>query len=233
MEYQILVAEDDPDIVQLLRLYLEKEGWRVLAAYNGLDALELARSHRIDLAVLDIMMPGMNGYELTRRLRAMSRMPILIFSAKREDADKVLGLDLGADDYLTKPFNPLEAVARIKANLRRFYELGAGAPADPQHLQVGALSLDTAAMTLTKNGTSILLTPTEYKILLQLMQSPGRIFTKVQLYSSANGAWFESDDNTMMVHISNLRDKIEDDPRTPRYIKTVRGLGYKLEDGSR
>lgn len=228
MPFKILVAEDDADIVELLRLYLENEGYRVLSASNGVEALELAERERFDLAVLDIMMPRMNGLELARRLREKSTLPILILSAKNQDSDKILGLNLGADDYMTKPFNPLEILARVRALLRRVHELGGGRLPGTLYT-VGALTLDTEGLTLTKNGEPIALTPTEYKILAQLMRAPGRIFTKVQLYENINGAYFESDDNTMMVHISKLREKIEDDPRNPRYIKTVRGLGYKIE----
>lgn len=227
MAYTILIAEDDQDITNLVKLYLESSGYRVLCAPDGVAALELARTQHVDMAVLDIMMPRMNGYELTRSLRAMSRMPILILSAKNADSDKILGLELGADDYLTKPFNPLEIIARVKANLRRFYQLNPGrAPEGPA---AGPLQLDPGALQVLKSGQPIALTPTEYKILACLMSAPGRIFTKVQLYEAVSGAYFESDENTMMVHISKLRDKIEDDPRRPRFIITVRGLGYKIE----
>ena len=223
MEPLILIAEDDPDIRALLRLYLEGEGLRVLEASNGTQALELAREHTPDMAVLDIMMPGLNGFELTRALRKYSDLPILILSAKSEDNDKILGLNLGADDYIAKPFNPVEIVARVRAQLRRSKRTGRDV------LTVRDLSLDTSTFQLTKNGRPILLTPMEYKILALLMRSPGRIFTKIQLYEGAIGTYFEGDDNTMMVHISNLREKIEDDPKNPRYIITVRGLGYKIE----
>ena len=219
----ILIAEDDADIRDLLRLYLEGEGFRVLEAEDGNQALELARVHSPDMAILDIMMPGLNGFALTRALRQYSQLPILILSAKSQDNDKILGLNLGADDYIAKPFNPMEVIARLKAHLRR-----AGNSA-PKTLTVGALTLDTAAMQLYKDGRPILLTPTEYKILAQLMGAPGRIFTKVQLYEGIAGEYFESNDNTMMVHISKLREKIEDDPKNPRYIVTIRGLGYKIE----
>lgn len=229
MNYKILVAEDDEDIVELLTLYLSNEGYEILSANNGEDALRIAKETKVDLAVLDIMMPKMNGYELTKKLREVSNLPILILSAKNQDSDKILGLGLGADDYLTKPFNPLEIIARVKAALRRFYDLGAGAATSSDRLCVGDLVLDTSTCTLWKNDTEISLTPTEYKILALLMKSPGRIFTKVQIYESINGEYFENDDNTMMVHISKLRDKLEEDPRSPRYIKTVRGLGYKIE----
>ena len=219
----ILIAEDDADIRALLRLYLEGDGFRVLEAENGTAALTLAREHAPDMAILDIMMPGMNGFELTRALRKYSELPILILSAKSQDNDKILGLNLGADDYIAKPFNPVEIVARARAHLRR------AARSSSDVITVRELSLDTAAFQLTKSGVPIPLTPMEYKILALFMRSPGRIFTKIQLYEGAIGNYFEGDDNTMMVHISKLREKIEDDPRNPRYIITVRGLGYKLE----
>lgn len=219
----ILIAEDDADIRGLLRLYLEGEGFRVAEAADGAAALDLARTQPPDMAILDVMMPGMNGFELTRALRAYSDVPILILSARSQDNDKILGLNLGADDYIAKPFNPVEIVARVRAQLRRAARTGGDV------LRVGDLVLDTASFQLTRGGTPIPLTPMEYKVLAMLMRSPGRIFTKVQLYEGAVGPYFEGDDNTMMVHISKLREKIEEDPRNPRYIITVRGLGYKIE----
>ena len=232
MQYTILIAEDDKDIVELLRLYLENSGYRVISADNGEKALELMKREHVDLALLDVMMPRMDGYELTRQIRRISNIPVLILSARDQDYDRILGLNLGADDYLTKPFNPMEVAARIHSNLRRFYELGAAAGENRQadRLILGELCLDAGAMTVSKNGEQIFLTPTEYKILLKLMRSPGRVYTKAQIYESINGEFFENDDKTMMVHISKLREKIEDDPKNPRYIKTVRGLGYKIED---
>lgn len=223
MATTILIAEDDADIREVLRLYLEGEGFTVAEAADGDTALRLALSSSPDAAILDVMMPGMNGYELTRALRRLSEIPILILSAKSEDNDKILGLNLGADDYIAKPFNPMEVVARVKAHLRRAGNVRRDL------LTVGELTLDTAAMQLYKKGVQIPLTPTEYKILAQLMRSPGRIFTKVQLYEGIAGEFFESNDNTMMVHISKLREKIEDDPKNPRHIITIRGLGYKIE----
>lgn len=223
MSASILIAEDDGDIRGLLRLYLESEGYRVLEAEDGAKALALAREEAPDMAILDVMMPELNGYELTRALRKFSDIPILILSAKSQDSDKILGLNLGADDYIAKPFNPVEIVARVKAQLRR------ASRDNSTILTVRDLALDTASFQLTKNGRSIILTPMEYKILALLMRSPGRIFTKIQLYEGAVGTYFEGDDNTMMVHISKLREKIEDDPKDPRYIITVRGLGYKIE----
>ena len=223
MDTSILIAEDDADIRDLLRLYLEGEGFQVLEAGDGATALRIAREQSPSMAILDIMMPEMNGFELTRALRKYSNIPILILSAKNQDNDKILGLNLGADDYIAKPFNPVEIVARVKAQLRRAERTGG------RVLTVRDLSLDTASFQLTKNGQPILLTPMEYKILAMLMRSPGRIFTKIQLYEGAIGTYFEGDDNTMKVHISKLREKIEDDPKNPRHIITVRGLGYKIE----
>ena len=219
----ILIAEDDRDIRGVLRLYLESEGLEVIEAEDGEQALALARERAPDMAILDVMMPGLDGYALTRALRGISDLPILILSAKSRDEDKILGLNLGADDYLAKPFNPVEVVARVKAQLRR---AGRGTSGS---LTAGGLTLDAAALEVTRDGQTVPLTPMEYKILSTLMRSPGRIFTKLQLYESAAGSYFEGDDNTMMVHISKLREKIEDDPKNPRYIITVRGLGYKLE----
>ena len=223
MPQTILIAEDDADIRNLLRLYLESEGYTVLEAPDGRTALDLALSRAPDAAILDVMMPGMDGYELTRALRRTSDIPLLILSARSQDNDKILGLNLGADDYIAKPFNPMEVIARLKAHLRR------ADGARREALTLGELTLDTASMQLYKSGQPVPLTPTEYKILAQLMRAPGRIFTKVQLYEAIAGEYFESNDNTMMVHISKLREKIEDDPRNPRHIVTIRGLGYKFE----
>ena len=223
MAQMILIAEDDADIRNLLTLYLQSEGYEVEAYDNGADALAGARAHLPDLAILDVMMPQMDGYELTRVLREMSDIPILILSARDQVNDKVLGLNFGADDYIAKPFNPLEIVARVRAQLRRASRMSTSV------LTVGDLSLDTMSCTLTRAGKSIPLTPTEYRILSVLMRTPGRIFTKVQLYEAVNGAYFESDDNTMMVHISKLRNKIEEDPKKPTHIITIKGLGYKFE----
>ncbi|MGN0399786.1 MAG: response regulator transcription factor [Blautia sp.] len=232
MSYNILVAEDEQEIAELLKLYLENEGYKVFWAKDGIEALELVEKEEINMAVLDIMMPRMDGYELTRRIRENSNMPILILSARGQSNDKILGLNLGADDYISKPFDPLEIVARVNSGLRRFYRLsGKSAEDDPVHvLKVGDLELDTQTLILKKRGKEVMLTPMEYKILAMLMKNPGTIYTKVQIYESVSGEYFESDDNTIMVHISNLRDKIEDNPKDPCYIKTIRGVGYKIEN---
>lgn len=230
----ILIAEDDADIVELLSLYLTGEGYTVFSAENGLQALERIGSTKIDLAILDIMMPEMNGYDVLKRIRESHNFPVIMLSAKELDTDRILGLNLGADAYLTKPFNPLEVVAYVKSALRRYYDLGASDPGDrspgEEHaLVVGELELDLLKFILRKRGRIVPLTPAEMKIVVKLMSAPGRVYTKAQLYTCIGGEFYESDDNTMMVHISNIRSKIEDDPSNPRYIKTVRGLGYKIE----
>ena len=229
MAYKILVAEDDADICEVLRLYLENAGFTVMLAENGSRAYDLVMSERPDLAIFDIMMPEMNGFELTKRVRVTSSIPIIFLSAMNADSDKILGLDIGADDYITKPFNPLEVVARVQSNLRRKYKLDNTAQQGSELLVVGELALDTKKFSLQKNGEEIQLTPTEFKILSTLMEKPGRVFTKAQIYERINGEYFENDDNTMMVHISKLREKLEDDGKNPKYLKTVRGLGYKIE----
>ena len=230
MTYKILVAEDDTDIQEVLRLYLVNSGFEVISAYDGSEAYELMLSEKPDLALLDIMMPVINGYELTKKIREISNIPIIILSAMNADSDKILGLDIGADDYITKPFNPLEVIARIQSNLRRKYKLDSSAAEENgDMLTVGELKLDTKKFILYKNGEEIMLTPTEFKILSLFMEKPGMVFTKAQIYQRINGDFYETDDNTMMVHISKLRDKLGDNSKSPTYIKTVRGLGYKIE----
>lgn len=229
MNYHILVAEDDNDIVEILRLYLENEGYHIIDASNGEIALQKFRQNEIDLAIVDIMMPKVNGYELIQEIRSTSNIPIMILSAKNLDTDKILGLNIGADDYITKPFNPLEVSARVKSALRRFYKLNCSGVEDNSKIIMNDLELDTLAFSLKKKGNIIAMTPTEYKILSLLMKTPGKIFTKMQIYENINGDYYASDDNTLMVHISKIREKIEDDPKNPKYLKTVRGLGYKFE----
>ena len=234
LNQNILIAEDEADIVELLSLYLTGEGYTVFSAENGLQALEITGSAKIDLAILDIMMPEMNGYDVLRRIRENYNFPVIILSAKELDTDRILGLNLGADAYLTKPFNPLEVIAYVKSALRRYYELGSNEPIDKNTMEepsltVGELQLDLLKFILRKRGRIVPLTPAELKIVVKLMRSPGHVYTKAQLYACIGGELYESDDNTMMVHISNIRSKVEDDPSNPRYIKTVRGLGYKIE----
>ena len=223
MERTILIAEDEADIRNILRLYLESEGYRVVEAADGEQALEAAREQPPDLAILDVMMPKLDGLAVTRALRQRSDIPILILSAKSQDNDKILGLNLGADDYIAKPFNALEVVARVKAQLRRSDRSISAA------ISLGGLTLNTETCSLLKEDQPISLTPTEYRLLSLFMRSPGRVFTKVQLSQALNGEYYETDDNTIMVHISKLRDKIEDNPRKPARLVTVRGLGYRFE----
>lgn len=225
---KILIAEDEKEIIGLLSLYLESEGFSVISAEDGQEAYELFNRESPDLLIADIMMPKKNGYDLIREIRKTSQIPIIVLSAKNLGNDKVLGLNIGADVYITKPFDPLEVVAYVKASLRRQTYKGEEKESGAV-INCGRLSLDTEKLILTKDGEIVNLTSTELKILMILMRHPQRIYTKNQLYQQINGDYYESDDNTMMVHISNLRCKIEDDPVKPAYIKTVRGLGYKFE----
>lgn len=220
---KILIAEDDSDIRELLTLYLESNNYKVSLASNGEEALEKLESDFFDLAIVDIMMPKMNGYELIKKVRSFSDIPIIITSAKSLDNDKILGIDIGADVYITKPFNPLEVVAYVKSLLKK-------KNVKLSVITIGELILDQEKYTLKKQNEEISLTSVEYKILAKMMNNPGQVFTKSQLYEYVNGGYFKNDDNTMMVHISNLRSKIEDDPAHPKYIKTIRGVGYKIEN---
>lgn len=228
MTYTVLIAEDDKDIANLIELYLKSSGYNVLVANDGAEAYELVKSNDIDLAVLDIMMPKMNGYDLTMKIRKDKMFPIIFLSAKNQDSDKILGLDMGADDYMTKPFNPLEVVARVKSNIRRYYEFNMGS-ASKSVYTIGDLSIDTDRMTTKIADQDIILTPTEFKILSLFMKNPGRVFTKAQICENTFGEYYETDDNSMMVHISKLREKLGDDSRNPKYIKNIRGLGYKID----
>ncbi|MGN0142626.1 MAG: response regulator transcription factor [Roseburia sp.] len=226
MAYTVLVADDEAEIRQLLRLYLEKDGYRVLEAEDGIRATALLQKEEIDLVLLDIMMPGLDGYQVLRRLRKESNIPVMILSAKGADEDKILGLDLGADDYLSKPFNPLEAMARINSNIRRFYSLGAKGSAIKE-LRVRDLKLDTDSCMVYRGDTPIELTSVEYKLLRLFMENPGKVFTKQQLYEEGWGEEFVVADNNIMVCISKLRAKLSEDGNA--YIKTIRGLGYRME----
>lgn len=228
-KYTILIAEDDHDILTLLRLYLEDAGFRVIAGEDGEMAWSLFETQDVDVAILDIMMPKMNGYELIQKIRSINKIPILVLSAKNEDTDKIYGLELGADDYMAKPFNPLEVVARVNALLRRYYDFNSREKEEVNVITIGDLQLDLMAMNLTKKGEHVDLTPTEYKILSILMQTPGKVFTKKQICEAVLGEYLDSDENSMMVHVSNLREKIEVDKGKPKYLITVRGLGYKME----
>lgn len=227
MDTTILIADDEKEIRDLLRLYLENEGYSILEAADGIEALNLLSKNTVDLAIIDIMMPGMNGHALVKRIREINNMPILFLSAKSDPHDRILGLRLGADDYVTKPFNPLELCARVQAHLRRVRQFSAVQTERESKLTVRDLVLDTEQCLLFKNGGAIDLTSTEFRILLQFMENPGRVFTKQQIYEAG---WNEScfvDDNSIMVCISKIRAKLGGNDN--EYIKTIRGLGYRFE----
>ncbi len=229
MGYKILVADDEAEIRDLLHLYLEKDGYEVLEAADGMEAMEKVKKEKPDLLLLDIMMPGLDGYRVLRNIRESSNIPVIMLSAKDTYADKILGLDLGADDYITKPFEPLEAMARVNSNIRRFYALGAGADMQKKvkELRVGDLYLDSESCQVYCGGEVVELTSIEFKILRMFMEEPGKVFTKRQIYEHAWGDMYMVSDNSVMVGISKLRGKLEHNGRD--YIKTVRGLGYRLE----
>ena len=227
MGYTILVADDEAEIRDLLRLYLENAGYAVVEAADGKQALDALRRTKVDLCILDIMMPQKDGYHVLRELRAESNIPVMILSAKDADSEKILGLNLGADDYLTKPFNPLEAVARVNSNIRRFYALGTGSGSVKQTITVRDLSLDKDSCTLKKGDEEIDLTSVEYRIMELFMEHPGKVYTKQQIYEYGWGEEYIIADNNIMVCISKLRAKLDEDPS--RYIKTIRGIGYRLE----
>lgn len=226
MSKTILVADDEPHIVATVKAYLENAGFRVVTAPDGRQALFVARYEKPDLVVLDLMMPEMDGWEFTRLFRKESDAPIIMLTARVEDTDKVLGLELGADDYVTKPFSPRELVARIRAVLRR-----AGAePAPPDVLRAGDLVLDRSAHTVTIASRPVDLTPTEFDLLAVLMAEPGRAFTRLDLLDRVQGMRYEGYERTIDAHIKNLRAKIEPDPKAPRRIVTVYGIGYRFEE---
>ena len=231
MSYKILVADDEAQIRDLLHLYLEKDGYEVLEASDGMEVLRLIQSEEIDLLILDIMMPGMDGYRVLHHIRENSNIPVIILSARSEDADKILGLDLGADDYMTKPFQPLEAVARVNSNIRRFYALGAGKDRQKEELSVSDLRLDLRACLLWQGDRQIELTSVEFRIMKLFMENPGKVFTKQQLYEQGWDDAYVVSDNNIMVCISKLRAKLSAD--SGAYIKTIRGLGYRLEQGKK
>ena len=229
MGYKILICDDEKEILELIELYLGKEGYSVVKANDGQEALEKVKNDTdFDLAIVDIMMPRVDGYRVIKEIRKLYNIPIIMLSAKNQDSDKILGLDLGADDYITKPFNPLELVARVNAQIRRVYKLSAKENACLK-IVIGDIELDTYNVKLIVRGKEVEVTSIEYGILKYLMENAGRILTKNQIFEAVSNEAFLSGDNTIMVHISRLRDKIEEDSRNPVYLKTVRGLGYKFE----
>ena len=226
MAYRILIADDESDIRSVLRLYMEDAGFEVVEAADGQEALDALAAQQIDLCLLDIMMPVLDGYHVLKRIRETSDLPVIVISAKGQDPEKILGLNLGADDYMVKPFNPLEAVARVNATLRRGRGTAAQArPADV--LRCRDLELDLDACTLTCAGAPVELTPVELRIMTLLMEHPGRVFTKQQLYEAGWEEDYIAAENSVMVCLSKLRAKLGDDPQA--YIRTIRGIGYRLE----
>ena len=223
----ILIADDEKEIRTLLRLYLENDGYEVEEASDGAEALKILADRDIDLCLLDIMMPEVDGYHVLRAIRKTSSIPVIIISAKETDAEKILGLDLGADDYIVKPFNPLETAARVRSNLRRYHELKKKDTEGPETITLGDLTLDIDACCIYKKDERIDLTSVEFRIMSMLMEHPGKVFTKGQIFECGWGEEYAVADNSIMVCISKLRAKLDEDPS--RYIKTVRGLGYRLE----
>ena len=224
----VLVCDDEKDIVAALKIYLEAAGYHVLTAFNGREALEVFAREPVDLILPDIMLPGMDGITTMSRLREQSNVPVIFLTAKSEDTDTVLGLNVGADDYITKPFNPVEMLARVRSQLRRYLQLGGSAP-KPAVLRIGGVELDDNAKTVTLDGDPVALTPKEYDILHFLMQHPGKVFSPAEIYRTV---WAElplNADNALAVHIRHIREKIEINPADPRYIKVVWGKGYKME----
>ena len=221
----ILVVDDEPKIVQLVRDYLERAGFAVSTARDGNEALMRAHQERPDLIVLDLGLPGLDGLEVTRRLRRDSGVPIIMLTARHEETDKVVGLELGADDYLTKPFSPRELAARVRAVLRRH-----AGEADAEVIRAGDLLLDVPRLRTEVSGRVVVLTATEFQLLAALARQPGRVFTRSQLLDAIHGVAFESYERAIDAHVKNIRRKVELDPRTPRYLLTVYGIGYRLTD---
>ena len=228
--YNVLVCDDDREIVEAIKIYLSQEGYKVLKAYDGEEALKVLDREKVDLLIIDVMMPKLDGIRATLKIREKKNMPIIILSAKSEDADKILGLNVGADDYMTKPFNPLELTARVKSQLRRYTQLGSTIDKSNQAVYaVGGLSIDDEQKEVTVDGEPVRLTPIEYNILLLLVKNQGKVFSIDQIYESI---WNEDAigvDNTVAVHIRHIREKIEINPKEPRYLKVVWGVGYKIE----
>ena len=230
-EINILVCDDDREIVEAIDIYLSQEGYNVFKAYDGKEALSLIEEEVIHLLIIDVMMPRLDGIRATLELRKKSSIPVIILSAKTQDADKILGLNVGADDYISKPFNPLELVARVKSQLRRYTKLGTMASdgGDGNIFEAGGLSINDDTKTVTVDGEIVKLTPIEYNILLLLLKNPGKVFSINQIYENIWNEEAIGADNTVAVHIRHIREKIEINPKEPRYLKVVWGVGYKIE----
>ena len=229
--YNILICDDDKDIVNALKIYLQNPDYRLFEAYNGAEAVDLSQKENFHLILMDIMMPQMDGITAMSKIRESSNMPIILLTAKSEDQDKILGLNIGADDYITKPFNPLEVAARVGSQLRRYTRLGSGTVSE-SILTVGSIELDNDTKTVTVDGNVVSLTPKEFDILKLLMEQPGKVFAPRDIYRKVWGEdSLSAGDNTVAVHIRHLREKIEITPNDPRYIKVIFGQGYKIEKG--
>ena len=227
---KILVCDDDKDIVEAEDIYLTQEGYEVLKAYDGDEAIKVLKRNEVDLLIMDVMMPRLDGIRATLKIRENMSLPIIILSAKSEDADKILGLNIGADDYMTKPFNPLELVARVKSQLRRYTQLGSTARSDNQsEFRTGGLVIRDDLKEVTVDGEKVKLTPIEYNILLLLVKNQGKVFSINQIYENIWNEEAIGADNTVAVHIRHIREKIEINPKEPRYLKVVWGVGYKVE----
>ncbi|WP_170075156.1 response regulator transcription factor [Paraclostridium dentum] len=227
--YNILIVDDEKEIVELIELYLKNYDFRIFKAYDGIEAINIIDKNDINLAIVDIMMPNLNGYSLISNIRSKLNTPIIVISAKVEGYDKILALDMGADDYVTKPFDPLEVVARVNAQIRRVYGYSNSPKIEEKLIEVGDLKLDLEACKLTKHNKEIQLTSTELKIVELFMKNPNKVFTKKNLFESVWDEVYIAEDNAIMVQISKIRDKIEDTSKEPKYIKTIRGIGYKFE----
>lgn len=225
----ILVCDDDVQIVEAIEIYLKNEGYHIFKAYDGEQAVKLIKKEDIHLLIIDVMMPRLDGIHATLKIREYSSIPIIILSAKSEDTDKILGLNIGADDYVTKPFNPLELVARVKSNLRRYTMLGSAGKTSSSIYQAGGLSINDETKEVTVDGESVKLTPIEYNILLLLVKNQGKVFSINQIYESIWNEDAIGADNTVAVHIRHIREKIEINPKEPRYLKVVWGVGYKID----
>jgi len=229
-QINILVVDDEKEIAELVEIYLVSDGYKVFKAYNAEEGLKILSEEEIHLVLLDVMMPGMNGLEMCRKIRESSNIPVIMLSAKSEDYDKIIGLNIGADDYVTKPFNPMELVARVKSQLRRYTQFGnANESSEEGIYRVGGLTVDDNSKKVTVDGRSVTLTATEFGILKLLAQSPDRVFSMEQIYESVWDEPAYNPENTVAVHIRHIREKIEINPKDPRYIKVVWGTGYKLE----
>ena len=229
----ILVCDDDKEIVDAIQIYLSQDGYRIYKAYNGEQALDILAREDIHLLIMDIMMPKLDGIRATLKIREKSSIPIIILSAKSEDSDKILGLNIGADDYITKPFNPLELVARVKSNLRRYTSLGSLNVENKSLYQVGGLVINDDTKQVSVDGETVKMTPIEYNILLLLVKNQGRVFSINQIYESIWNEDAIGADNTVAVHIRHIREKIEINPKEPRYLKVVWGVGYKIDKQQR